>query len=134
VDRQNGKIRALDYKTGNVKSTVFKQVDELFEKNKKDLKKEVLQAMIYTWILSVITGEKDFQPAIYSLRDLFKSDFNPDIRWDKNEFLFTELKNDFENGLKSVLEEIYSTENVFEQTPHAENCKYCAYNTICQRV
>lgn len=134
VDRLNGKIRALDYKTGYVKSTVFKQVGELFEKNKKDLKKEVLQAMIYTWILSVKTGEKDFQPAIYGLRDLFKTDFNPDIKWDKHDFSFSELKEDFENGLKSVISEIYSTDNVFEQTPHTENCKYCAYNTICQRV
>jgi ATP-dependent helicase/DNAse subunit B len=133
VDRLNGKIRALDYKTGYVKSSSFKEVDELFQKDLKDLKKEVLQAMIYTWILSVQTGETDFQPAIYSLRNLFKPDFNPDIKWEKHDFLFPELKKDFENGMKSVVTEIYSPDNIFAQTPHAENCKYCAYKAICQR-
>ena len=55
--------------------------------------------MIYTWILSVQTDETDFQPAIYSLRDLFKPDFDPDIKWDKHDFSFPDLKEDFENGL-----------------------------------
>ena len=27
-----------------------------------------------------------------------------------------------------------STENIFDQTPHTEHCKYCAYKTICQRI
>lgn len=134
VDRLNGKIRALDYKTGYVKSTSFKEVDELFQKDLKDPKKEVLQAMIYTWILSVKTSETDFQPAIYSLRNLFKPDFNPDIKWEKHDFSFPDLKKDFENGLKSVLTEIYSPDNVFYQTPHTDNCSYCAYKTICQRI
>jgi len=133
VDRVNGKIRVLDYKTGYVKSTSFKEIDELFQKDLKDLKKEVLQAMIYTWILSVNSKETNFQPAIYSLRNLFKENFNHEIKWDKHDFSFSELKEDFVSELKSILSEIYSTENTFYQTPHADNCKYCAYKTICQR-
>ena len=133
VDRVNGKLRVLDYKTGYVKSTSFKAVDELFQKDLKDLKKEVLQAMIYAWILSEITNESNFQPAIYSLRDLFKEKFNPDITWTQHEFSFSELKVDFVTELKSLLTEIYSTKNSFVQTPHTEHCKYCAYKTICQR-
>jgi CRISPR/Cas system-associated exonuclease Cas4 (RecB family) len=133
VDRVNGKIRVLDYKTGYVKSTSFKAVDELFKRNVKDPKKEVLQAMIYTWILSELTNEIDFHPAIYSLRDLFKENFNPEITWTQHDFSFTELKEDFVTELKSLLTEIYSTQNSFVQTPHIEHCKYCAYKTICQR-
>jgi RecB family exonuclease len=133
VDRVNGKIRVLDYKTGYVKSTVFKEVEELFKKDLKDPKKEVLQAMIYTWILSVNSKETDFQPAIYSLRDLFRENFNPDIRWDKHDFSFSELKDDFVSELRSLLIEIYSNQNSFVQTPHTEHCNYCAYKSICQR-
>jgi CRISPR/Cas system-associated exonuclease Cas4 (RecB family) len=133
VDRVNGKIRVLDYKTGYVKSTSFKAVDELFKRDVKDPKKEVLQAMIYTWILSELTNEIDFHPAIYSLRDLFKENFNPEITWAQHDFSFTELKEDFVTELKSLLTEIYSTQNSFVQTPHIEHCKYCAYKTICQR-
>ena len=133
VDRVNGKTRVLDYKTGYVKSTVFKEVEELFARNLKDPKKEVLQAMIYTWILSVNSKETDFQPAIYGLRNLFKDNYNHDVRWDKHGFSFSELKEDFVSELKSLLTEIYSTENSFVQTPHLEHCKYCAYKSICQR-
>ena len=133
VDRVNGKLRVLDYKTGYVKSTSFKVVEELFKRDVKDPKKEVLQAMIYTWILSVDSTETNFQPAIYSLRDLFKEKFNPEISWTQHEFWFSELKEDFVTELKSLLTEIYSTENSFVQTPHTEHCKYCAYKTICQR-
>jgi len=133
VDRVNGKLRVLDYKTGYVKSTSFKLVEELFKRDVKDPKKEVLQAMIYTWILSVDSTENNFQPAIYSLRDLFKEKFNPEISWTQHEFWFSELKEDFVTELKSLLTEIYSTENSFVQTPHTEHCKYCAYKTICQR-
>lgn len=133
VDRVNGKTRVLDYKTGNVKSTVFKEVDELFKRDLKDPKKEVLQAMIYTWILSVDSKETDFQPAIYSLRNLFKDSKNQDVRWEKHDFSFSELREDFVAELKSLLAEIYSNQNSFVQTPHAEHCKYCAYKSICQR-
>ncbi len=133
VDRVNSSLRVLDYKTGNVKSKSFKEVGDLFMKDIKDPKKEVLQAMIYTWVLSEISNETNFSPGIYSLKDLFKDNFNPEISWEKHDLSFSELKADFESGLKILLEEIYSPNNTFVQTPHIEHCKYCAYKTICQR-
>jgi hypothetical protein len=133
LDRVNGKIRVVDYKTGYVKSIVFKEVEELFATDVKDIKKEILQALIYTLILSDELSDAEFQPAIYSLRDLFKDNFNPEIRREKQDFSFSEIKDDFVAGLKTILQEIYSVENTFYQTPHTENCKYCAYQSICQR-
>jgi hypothetical protein len=133
IDNVNGSLRVLDYKTGNVKSKSFKEVDELFTKDLKDPKKEVLQAMVYTWVLRHHFEDINIAPGIYGLKDLFKEDFNPEIRWEKHEFSFDELKDGFESGLKNLLEEIYSTDTTFVQTPHIDHCKYCAYNTICQR-
>jgi hypothetical protein len=133
VDMANGRLRVLDYKTGNVKSKSFKEIGDLFIKDVKEPKKEVLQAMIYTWILSKKLKETNFQPGIYSLKDLFKDNFKPDINWEKHDFSFSELKDDFVEELENLIQEIYSEENKFYQTPHVEHCKYCAYNTICQR-
>jgi CRISPR/Cas system-associated exonuclease Cas4 (RecB family) len=133
VDRVNGSLRVLDYKTGNVKSKSFKEVGDLFIKDVKDPKKEVLQAMIYTWILWHEKNESNIKPGIYSLKDLFKDNFNPEISWEKNDFSFDELQAGFESALKNLLEEIYSADTTFVQTPHIDHCKYCAYNTICQR-
>ncbi len=134
VDRVMGKTRIIDYKTGNVKSWVFKDIEELFQKELRDPKKEVLQAMIYTYVLSDEIGGGDFQPAIYNLRNLFKDNFNPGVVWEKHNFSFAELKIDFETALKSILSEIYSPENIFSQTSHFEHCKYCPYKTICKRI
>jgi hypothetical protein len=133
VDRVNGKIRVVDYKTGYVKSIVFKEVEELFATDVKDIKKEILQALIYILILSDELKDAEFQPAIYSLRDLFKDNFNPGIRRDKPDFSFSEIKEDFVASLKTILQEIYFAGNTFYQTPHIDNCKYCAYQSICQR-
>jgi CRISPR/Cas system-associated exonuclease Cas4 (RecB family) len=133
IDRVNGSLRVLDYKTGNVKSKSFKEVGDLFIKDLKDPKKEVLQAMIYSWILWNHLNETNIKPGIYSLKDLFKDNFNPEINWENHDFSFSELKADFETGLKILLEEIYSPNNIFVQTPHVEHCSYCAYKTICQR-
>ena len=133
IDKANGSLRVLDYKTGNVKSKSFKEVGDLFIKDLKDPKKEVLQAMIYSWVLWHNLKEPNIKPGIYSLKDLFIDKFNPEINWEKHDFSFSELIADFESGLKILLEEIYSENNAFVQTPHVEHCNYCAYKTICQR-
>jgi hypothetical protein len=133
VDRVNGSTRVLDYKTGNVKATSFKTIDELFERDLKDPKKEILQALIYTWALSEESQNFDIQPAIYSLRKLFEENFSPNIKWDKHEFSLEDLKEDLLINLKALVSEIYSTKNTFYQTSYADKCKYCAYRKICQR-
>ena len=134
VDRLNEDIRIIDYKTGNVKSTGFSNVDELFVREPKDVKKEILQALIYSWILTQQSESQDILPAIYGLRNFFSDNFNPYIRFNRSEFKFYEIKEEFEEKLKDLVTEIYSTKYGFSQTPHIENCRYCPYREICQRV
>jgi CRISPR/Cas system-associated exonuclease Cas4 (RecB family) len=133
VDQINGTTRVLDYKTGVVKAFSFKTVEELFERDLKDPKKEILQALIYTWALSSESKDLNIQPAIYSLRELFKENYSPNIKWNKNDFSFQELQEQLVSNLKELVSEIYSAENTFYQTSHTDKCKYCAYNKICQR-
>ena len=134
VDRVNGKLRILDYKTGNVDSLSFKNMDELFEKDLKKHKKEILQALIYTFVLSKNKPEeKEYQPVIYSLRKFFDESYSPEISWGKQEFSFSEMESEFLEHLKVLIQEILSPENIFTQTPHSDKCQYCPYNKICQR-
>ncbi len=134
VDRVNRKLRILDYKTGNVDSLSFKNLDELFEQDLKKHKKEILQALIYTYVLSKNkTEEKEFQPVIYSLRKFFDENYSPEISWGKQDFLFQEMEMEFVELLKALVQEILSPDNVFTQTPHVEKCQFCPYNKICQR-
>jgi CRISPR/Cas system-associated exonuclease Cas4 (RecB family) len=133
IDRVNGITRVLDYKTGNVESFSFKEIEDLFERDIKKPKKEILQALIYTWTLSENSGNDKIQPVIYSLHDLFKDNFSPNIKQNKNDFSLPELKEDLLSNLKELVNEIYSTENIFTQTAHTDKCKYCAYKKICRR-
>ena len=134
IDIVNGRLRVLDYKTGNVDAFSFKNLDELFLKDIKKPKKEILQALIYTAVLHANRpGEKDFQSVIYSLRKFFSENHNPEIKWNNKDFSFAEMENEFLEGVKGLAEEILSPENVFTQTQHEEKCQYCPYNKICQR-
>ena len=133
VDRVNGVTRVLDYKTGDVKHFAFKAIEDLFVRDEKEPKKEILQALIYTLALSKESKNKNIHPAIYSLRKLFKSDFSPNIKYDKHDFSFQEVEQELLANLKELVSEIYSTENTFSQTSYTDKCKYCPYKKICQR-
>ncbi|WP_347840955.1 PD-(D/E)XK nuclease family protein [uncultured Draconibacterium sp.] len=133
VDRVGGITRVLDYKTGNVKSTGFRSIDELFERDAKAPKKEILQALIYSWGLGANTGSEPVQAAIYSLRSLFADDFSALIKMKSKEFFFDAINEEFEAELTQLVTEIYSEKNDFSQTEHIKKCEYCAYRTICRR-
>lgn len=47
---------------------------------------------------------------------------------------FTEYKDEFETLLVTLLGEIYDPEIPFRQTTVTDRCKYCDFNTLCQRT
>jgi RecB family exonuclease len=134
VDRANDTLRILDYKTGNVESFSFKEVEELFEKDKEKPKKEILQALIYCLIYQRDTGETaDLQPAIYSLRKLFDENFSAEIKRNSQSISFQDIEEEFTEQLQNLVAEMLSETGRFYQTPHVKFCQYCPYNKICQR-
>jgi hypothetical protein len=134
VDRVNGALRIIDYKTGHVETMTFKEIDELFEKDKEKPKKEILQTLIYCLVYKKDAGEtSDLQPAIYSLRELFKENFDPEIKRNFLPLSFKEIENEFTGKLESLVSEMLSGLGRFYQTPHEKFCQYCPYNKICQR-
>ncbi|MCD6355128.1 MAG: PD-(D/E)XK nuclease family protein, partial [Prolixibacteraceae bacterium] len=133
VDRVNGNLRVLDYKTGNVDKLSFTTVDELFERGVKNPKKEILQALIYSFILSENKNDNKINSTIYSLRKLFGESKSPYICRGSSEVLFSDIKDEFKLLLTNLVEEIYSPGTIFYQTTHTDKCSYCPYKTICQR-
>ena len=134
VDSVNGTLRILDYKTGNVESFAFKELEDIFEKDKEKPKKEILQALIYCLIYKRNTEEtRDLQPAIYSLRKLFEENFSPEIKQNGKAVSFQQIESEFTEQLQQLVSEIFSNSGKFYQTPHEKYCQYCPYNKICQR-
>ncbi|MDD4225607.1 MAG: PD-(D/E)XK nuclease family protein [Mariniphaga sp.] len=134
VDKENGKLRILDYKTGNVESLSFKDLEDLFERDTEKPKKEILQTLAYCLVFSKSTGETcDLQPAIYSLRKLFDENFSPIIKQNNKEVIFRVIENEFQDLLVDLIVEIFSDTGYYVQTVHLQHCKYCPYHKICQR-
>ena len=134
MDEKDGITRIIDYKTGKVDKMDFDGVEKLFDPEEPEKYKEILQALIYTWIQSEqISSADSIRPGIYSLRSFFGDRYNPLIKFDKSEFNFNDLKESFLSHLKLTISAMFDPSIAYEQTKNIEACKYCAYNIICSR-
>ena len=136
VDEHNGLIRVLDYKTGNVdkNALTFRSVQELFDTENRDVKKETIQSLIYTYILdrSDFSG-RNFQPAVFSVLKLKDNAFSPLIRMNGEPVVFAEIRDDIESELKKILCMIYSDTYHYTQTKEKDRCRICPYSGLCGR-
>ncbi len=134
VDNIDRIIRVLDYKTGNVESFSFSETGELFENDKNKPKKELLQALLYSYFLKEVNGcAEPIQPVIYSLKNFFDDKFSPEIKLQKQPVYFQDIENEFIVELKKLVTDVFSTDTAFIQTSDTKFCKYCPYKQICQR-
>ncbi len=133
LDLVGGRLRVIDYKTGNVNTMVVNEVEELFDTEKDKPLKEAFQALYYSYILKKFYyPDSDIASGIYGLRSLFDLTYNPYFKFGSGQTA-EELLVEFEKHLKVLLEEIFAPENVFRQTEHVKHCEYCPYNKICHK-
>jgi CRISPR/Cas system-associated exonuclease Cas4 (RecB family) len=136
IDELNGIIRVLDYKTGNVgnNATTFRSIQELFDTESGDVKKEVIQALIYSFILErTAFGGKDIRPAVLSVLKLKDAAFNPLIRMNGEPVVFEKVRDDLMTELEKNLSIIYSDSYHYIQTQETERCRFCPYRGLCGR-
>jgi hypothetical protein len=70
------------------------------------------------------------------LREMSSSYYNPFIKFDKEEVkaeYFINLLETFNEYLSLTLSSIFSSETIFDQTKDEANCRYCPFNTICNK-
>lgn len=138
IDEVQGHTRIIDYKTG--KGVLqFKDISQLFDKQLKDRPKAVMQVFMYAHLyLSEFPG-KILEPGIYYLRNLFDSNFDPDVeykptRTDKTKVVdFSEFREIFKEEFEACLEEIFDIKVPFDQTPTGKACEWCAFTNICKK-
>ena len=133
LDRTAEGIRIIDYKTGRGLKLDFKEWEQLTDRNISERRKEIFQTLIYSDILCHTTENEAIYPAIYKLDDLFNEDFVPNVIFRGEKLLFHAVKEEFRTLFAEVLSEIFSTENIYDQTTDSKKCSYCAYNKICRR-
>lgn len=137
IDQVKGRTRIIDYKTG--KGILrFKTMQELFDKEQKDRPKAVMQVFMYAHLYMMEFPDRVVEPAIYYLRNLFDSRFNPNVvqkfpKEDINITDFTAYRAEFKEYFDNCIEEIFDPSVPFSQTPTGEACKWCLFTNICKK-
>ena len=134
----NGMIRVVDYKTGE-KHFDFASVESLFEGKMRNKLKNILQTLIYSKVLRD-NFKRDVQPALYFARYIHNKEYSPllNTKQDKQkiEVSYNMVAEEFEDALKSKLNELFDYSIPFERCPDQESnaiCTYCDFKILCNR-
>lgn len=135
IDRVNGTLRIVDYKTGHDK-TDFKEMGDLFDNSVKDRRKAILQTLFYcNAYVSKYPAMKDaaIQPVIYKIATVAKDGINPISFGGEALSDYRKVNDSFTASLHAALKELFDLDTPFVQAPSADNCKFCTFKDICRR-
>ena len=139
LDEVDGVVRIIDYKSGSG-TTLYKGMESLFDKEEKERAKAVTQVFLYCWMYMRQAGNRDkaVAPGIYYVRNLFADPFDPNVYRVKDKERmriddFSLCADEFEDGLRRCLDEIFDPDVPFSQTPTGKACAYCMFKDICGR-
>ncbi len=132
VDEKNGQTRIIDYKTGRDKKMNFEAIEDLFI-DSTTRPSAIFQTFIYALLAQHQLKYTNVLPGVYYIRQMFNV-FNPNILFHKKNILsFDDHKEEFEIGLKQLLNDIFDPELEFTQTEDTKKCSYCDFKDICMR-
>lgn len=133
VDRVNGTMRVVDYKTGS-DATRITNWDAPFDAENHSRPKAMVQLMLYCKILAAtLRTDEPITPVIYNLRKIYVNGITG-LTCNKHEITdyHTEL-DEFDRRFEAVIRDIFNPELPFAQSPdvggHA--CTFCQFKSIC---
>lgn len=141
VDQVGDYIRLIDYKSG-MDTKNFKDIPSLFDREATSRNKAAMQTLLYGYLYQANFPKNQYRlkPAIFNLREIFKDDFNPYLKQKLERFKpgievedYREYHEEFQDGLKGLIEEIFDPAVPFDQTGNLDKCKNCSFNEICGR-
>lgn len=133
LDETEEGLRIIDYKTGRNMKLDFKEWLQLVDRGDKDRRKEIFQTLIYSDIVNRTEQHHSIYPAIYKLDDLFDEEFVPNVMYNGEKLSYQRVEKEFNELFSTVLAEMLSVNNTFDQVKDSQKCSYCAYNKICRR-
>ena len=141
VDKVGETIRLIDYKSG-MDTKNFKNIPSLFDRDDTSRNKAAMQTLMYGYLYQATFPENKskLKPAIFNLREIFKEDFNPYLKYKTEPFKpgvevedYIDFQEEFQQGLKGLLQEIYDPAVPFTQNENIDKCKVCNFREICGR-
>ena len=139
IDRADSKdrvLRIIDYKTGRDKGYEIKgTVQDVFVREGAR-SKAAFQTLMYALLYTENANTADLQilPGLMNRMNLFEENFRFGLKIG-NQYV-TDIRPylpQFKESIKKMLEELFNTDQPFDQTLNTENCRNCPYNGICYR-
>lgn len=138
VDRVGGRLRIVDYKTGEV-ATKISSLDDLFADDRKKEFDGWLQTLLYceAWLSN--NPAEAVRPSVYRVKELIQTRAEDalKIKEDKNSEWILEdyrtVREAFIAGLTGVIASIFSSGEPFRMTQTLTKCNYCPYRGLCRR-
>ncbi|MBK7710320.1 MAG: PD-(D/E)XK nuclease family protein [Bacteroidales bacterium] len=132
-------VRIVDYKTGTIADKI-NSIEDLFEDDRKKDSDAWLQTLLYCEAYLFNNEGVNLRPSVYKIRKLSASSDNEKLKIktdSKNEITIEDYKSvrdDFIRNLKSVISDIFSTDEPFIMTNDLRGkCSYCPYRGLCIR-
>ncbi|MBL0015420.1 MAG: PD-(D/E)XK nuclease family protein [Bacteroidetes bacterium] len=131
VDRAGGRIRIIDYKTGQVTGLKVKNFLDLKEDKPQ---KEVFQLGSYAYLYHRNHNpDRAVYPGIFGMRNLPAGFLTLEYGPQKiGEFDLLSLA-EFEGLLVNIFDDLLDPDLPFTQTADEKRCIFCAFKTICNR-
>lgn len=140
TDSAGQRIRVIDYKTGRLATKRVTTIDELFtgEDYQEKHTNYYLQATLYALIVSHEQTINDLRlpvsPALIFIQHTAANDYDPTLLLDRDKMIrATDFEQEFDQGLKRVLQQIFDPSQPFSPTPHRERCANCVYRNLCHQ-
>ena len=137
VDRVGEVVRLIDYKSGK-DTKKFKSIESLFDRTIKDRNKAAMQTMLYGWLYQSKFPDNQLalKPAIFNLKEIFEEDFNPYLEMKEDKIseevdAYQDYQANFEQYFRGLVEEMFGSEQAFDQTDDVNKCSYFPYKEIC---
>lgn len=135
LDEVDNVIRVMDYKTGGGKDKA-PDIKSLFDTKKHKDTKAIFQTLLYSTIINE-SIDKTIEPSVVWLKSLYqKNDYSLKLgsRQQIDKIILGNVKDEFNDHLKELLNDIYNSEIPFKQTAEPKNCEYCTYKKLCNRL
>lgn len=135
LDEKEGITRVIDYKTGQGDNKISK-FEDLFDTSKHSKVKATFQTLLYSLMVeNQGTTSEQIQPGVVWMRKLF-TDTDTSLwlqqgRQQKSPITLALAKDEYQDGLGQLLDELFDEKVPFRQTTHEKNCEYCVYREIC---
>lgn len=132
MDEKEGRLRIVDYKTGSKVQTA-KTMEQLFDDADKNRPYHVFQTFLYASLLCE-QSDKPLSPALFYIQKAAGEEYVPSVVFGGEAVEeFEPLKQEFDERLHVLLDEMFSPSTVFRQTCIKEHCKYCDFARLCGR-